>query len=111
MFERFHRVENVPGRTYEGTGIGLSLVKELVMLHHGTISVRSREKEGSTFTIMIPVGRDHHPADQVSERGEGSGDGLSDMYIEETVKLGNLFEKSTTATGIKNPLLPTLLVV
>ncbi|WP_409018762.1 hypothetical protein [Dyadobacter sp. CY347] len=41
MFERLHRVENSNGRTHEGTGIELSLVAELVNLHHGHISVES----------------------------------------------------------------------
>ncbi|HYG18401.1 MAG TPA: ATP-binding protein, partial [Ohtaekwangia sp.] len=41
IFERFHRVKNAEARTFEGTGIGLSLVKELVHLHHGEISVNS----------------------------------------------------------------------
>lgn len=55
MFDRFHRIENTAGRSYEGTGIGLSLVKELVLLHKGEISVTSREGEGSTFTVQIPA--------------------------------------------------------
>ncbi len=55
IFERFHRVQNVAGRSQEGTGIGLAMVKELVKLHSGTIQVRSKLKEGSTFTVTIPV--------------------------------------------------------
>ncbi len=56
MFERFHRVENARGRTHEGTGIGLSLVHELVTLHGGHITVESVEGEGSTFVVTIPTG-------------------------------------------------------
>ncbi|MBL4674768.1 MAG: response regulator [Mucilaginibacter sp.] len=67
MFERFHRVENSAGRTHEGTGIGLSLVNELVQLHGGDISVASTEGSGSTFTVKIPAGRGHLPAGQVVE--------------------------------------------
>jgi signal transduction histidine kinase len=47
LFERFHRVEGARGRTYEGTGIGLSLVQELVKLHGGAIRVESAEGQGS----------------------------------------------------------------
>lgn len=65
MFERFHRVENSAGRTHEGTGIGLSLVHELVQLHGGKISVTSTEGQGSRFTVKIPSGKAHLPDNQV----------------------------------------------
>ncbi|KGE14485.1 ATP-binding protein [Sphingobacterium deserti] len=65
MFERFHRIENTAGRTHEGTGIGLSLVHELVQLHGGEISVTSVEGSGSTFTVIIPEGKAHLPQSQV----------------------------------------------
>jgi signal transduction histidine kinase len=109
MFERFHRVENVRGRTYEGTGIGLSLVKELVSLHHGSISVQSKEKKGTTFTITIPTGRDQHPADPISERELPTADGLSHAYIDEAAKLMSVGE--THATAAKDVEQPTVLVV
>jgi signal transduction histidine kinase len=67
IFERFHRVEGARGRTHEGTGIGLALVKELVELHGGTISVESAPAQGSAFTVLVPRGRAHLPADAVSE--------------------------------------------
>jgi len=66
MFQRFHRIENTAGRTHEGTGIGLSLVDELVKLHGGTISVESVEGKGSLFAIVIPSGSMHLSSDQVS---------------------------------------------
>lgn len=56
IFERFHRVQNAQGRSQEGTGIGLAMVKELVKLHNGTISVQSKVGKGSTFTVSIPAG-------------------------------------------------------
>lgn len=65
MFERFHRVENAAGRTHEGSGIGLSLVQELLHLHQGNISVTSKEGVGSVFTVRIPFGKQHLPADKV----------------------------------------------
>jgi PAS domain S-box-containing protein len=55
LFERFHRVENSQGRSYEGSGIGLSLVQELVKLQGGTIQVSSVLGEGSCFTVLIPT--------------------------------------------------------
>jgi PAS domain S-box-containing protein len=55
LFERFHRVENSQGRSYEGSGIGLSLVQELVKLQGGTIQVSSTLGRGSCFTVLIPT--------------------------------------------------------
>ena len=66
LFERFHRVRNEQARTYEGTGIGLALVRELVELHGGTVSVESTLGEGTTFTVSIPFGTAHLQAAQVS---------------------------------------------
>ena len=57
VFERFHRVEDARGRTQEGTGIGLALVRELVELHGGSVRVASAVDQGSTFTVSIPTGR------------------------------------------------------
>ena len=59
IFERFHRVDGAVGRSYEGTGIGLALVQELVRLHGGTIEVVSRVGQGTTFTVGIPLGSAH----------------------------------------------------
>jgi hypothetical protein len=83
MFERFHRGQNVTGRTYEGTGIGLSLTRELVQLHGGTISVRSKEGEGSTFTVTIPFGTNHLPAEQIFDRPVESTEVISNVFIGE----------------------------
>ncbi|MEI6947592.1 ATP-binding protein [Paraflavisolibacter sp. H34] len=56
IFDRFHRVENSRGRTFEGTGIGLALVQELVKLHGGTLTAESEQGRGSTFTVTLPFG-------------------------------------------------------
>ena len=62
IFERFYRVEGAKGRTYEGTGIGLALVQELVKLHGGAIEVRSRLGEGTEFVVSVPFGTAHLPS-------------------------------------------------
>lgn len=88
MFERFHRVENSAGRTHEGTGIGLSLVHELVHLHGGEISVASTEGKGSTFTIRIPSGKTHLPAAQVVATTHGrDSDTAAAPFIREAATL------------------------
>jgi signal transduction histidine kinase/DNA-binding response OmpR family regulator len=67
IFDRFHRIEGQPGRTMEGTGIGLALVNELVRLHGGIIDVQSRLGEGTAVRVTLPLGFSHLPADQVSQ--------------------------------------------
>ena len=54
LFERFHRVEGARGRTFEGSGIGLALVQELVRLHRGSIRVESEPGRGSAFHVSLP---------------------------------------------------------
>jgi DNA-binding NtrC family response regulator/signal transduction histidine kinase len=65
VFERFHRIEGTKARTYEGTGIGLALVQELIRLHGGQVRVESTIGAGSTFTVSIPLGAAHLPADRI----------------------------------------------
>jgi PAS domain S-box-containing protein len=65
IFERFYRVEGARGRTYEGTGIGLALVRELTRLHGGSASVASELGRGTTFTVTVPTGSAHLPQDRV----------------------------------------------
>jgi PAS domain S-box-containing protein len=65
LFERFRRIEGAQGRTYEGSGIGLSLVQELVQLHGGTIQVESVLTEGSCFTVTLPIGTAHLPSERI----------------------------------------------
>lgn len=67
IFDRFVRIEGVKARTYEGTGIGLALVKELVTLHGGSIKVKSEPGVGTTFTVTIPKGKAHLPPKQIFE--------------------------------------------
>lgn len=67
LFERFYQAEGSANRSYEGSGLGLALVKELVELHGGRISVDSVHGEGSTFTVWLQTGTAHLPINQVLE--------------------------------------------
>ncbi|GIV95496.1 MAG: sensor histidine kinase [Herpetosiphonaceae bacterium] len=55
LFDRFFRAGNADRQQFAGMGLGLFVVKEIVTLHGGTISVSSKEGQGSTFTIQLPL--------------------------------------------------------
>jgi len=65
LFERFHRVEGQRGRSFEGSGIGLAFVHELVRLHGGSIRVSSEAGRGTTFAVVLPFGTAHLPAERL----------------------------------------------
>jgi len=56
VFERFYRVDKARSRSTGGTGLGLSIVRHVVANHGGEILIRSREGEGATFTLRLPMG-------------------------------------------------------
>ncbi|CAD5978975.1 Sensor histidine kinase ResE [Planktothrix rubescens] len=67
LFERFRQAEGSANRSYEGSGLGLALVKELVELHKGQISVESVYGRGTTFTVWLQQGTSHLPGEQILE--------------------------------------------
>ncbi len=86
IFERFHRVEGQRGRTHEGSGIGLALVRELVHLHGGEVQVESIIDQGTTFTVSLPYGEERH-----AERSNPSASDISTTtkvvaFIEEALR-------------------------
>ncbi len=83
LFKRFHRLKAQNARTFEGTGIGLALVQELVQLHGGQISVTSDEGVGTEFTVEIPRGRAHLPPDEVTEEENAAELKHSQSFLEE----------------------------
>jgi len=87
VFERFHRVGNTRSRTYEGTGIGLALVQELVKLHGGEINVESAEGRGTTFTVSVPPGVGHLPPERVGAlRARASTATGATPFVEESLR-------------------------
>jgi signal transduction histidine kinase/ligand-binding sensor domain-containing protein/DNA-binding response OmpR family regulator len=65
LFDRFYQVDSSFTKEHEGTGIGLALTKELVELHHGIISVESKQGEWSEFTVSLPEGKNHLADDEI----------------------------------------------
>jgi signal transduction histidine kinase len=85
LFERFHRIEGAQGRSFEGTGIGLALVQELVKLHGGSVRAESELGVGTTFIVEIPFGTEHLPADQLRSSGNASTSAPR-AFIEEALR-------------------------
>jgi signal transduction histidine kinase/PAS domain-containing protein len=86
LFERFYRVKDARGRTFEGSGIGLALVQELAKQHGGTVRVKSEVGRGSTFTVTLPLGKDHLPADRIGAHRTLASTALrGESYVEEAV--------------------------
>ena len=55
IFERFYRVDKARSRETGGTGLGLAISRNVILMHKGSIRVHSKEGEGSTFLIRIPL--------------------------------------------------------
>jgi signal transduction histidine kinase/DNA-binding response OmpR family regulator len=86
IFDRFYQVDGSHTREQEGTGIGLSLTKELVELHRGKIEVESEEGKGTTVTISIPLGKEYLKPEEIceSDKNEVSSETKETIYFEET---------------------------
>ncbi len=65
LFDRFYQVDTSQTREYEGTGIGLALIKELIELHHGNIKVESEKDSWTEFILKFPMGKDHLREDEI----------------------------------------------
>jgi CheY-like chemotaxis protein/AraC-like DNA-binding protein len=110
IFDRFYQVDSSHTRRHEGAGIGLTLVNELVKLHHGTITVQSRPGKGTVFAILIPRGRHHLSEDEIVPVDETSKTFVPGM---EGVARDKLPVKRMSDISLEkaNTLLPLILVV
>ena len=98
LFERFYRIEGAKGRSYEGSGIGLALVQELVKQHGGTVAVESQLGRGSAFSVTVPLGRAHLPAERIgAERMQTSTALRAQAFVQEAMRwLPNVPEASAS---------------
>ena len=55
IFERFYRVDKSRSREIGGTGLGLAITRSAILMHRGAIKVYSKENEGTTFTVRVPL--------------------------------------------------------
>jgi PAS domain S-box-containing protein len=119
LFERFRRIENARRRTHEGSGIGLALVHELVNMHGGKIEVQSRPGKGTSFTVSLPYGHKHLPAERiVSESPSGIRGTAREVFVQEALSWlpsqshsGNSLVQYTDVTDLESAsALPRLLL-
>jgi len=108
IFDRFYQVDTSHTREYEGTGIGLSLVKELVELHRGTITVQSEVGIGTTFIIRMPISKEQYAEHEIiSDPTTGYVDRIPrDELLQETE-----FQVKRSPVGFGNEALPSLLII
>ncbi|EKF55636.1 histidine kinase [Galbibacter marinus] len=81
MFERFYQVENLNHSYYGGTGIGLEVVKSFVELHKGKIEVESQLGKGTSFKIILPLGKNHLSASELSNSSENSHEEIQSVAL------------------------------
>ncbi|NUO51107.1 MAG: response regulator [Polyangiaceae bacterium] len=105
VFDRFYRANSGPSaRTYEGTGIGLALVHELAKMHGGTAGATSEKGKGSTFTITIPTGSAHLPADRIrASRSSNPTIARTTSFLEEAAGWGDGPREAAADVALKSP--------
>jgi len=81
VFEGFTQASNETTRKYGGTGLGLTIVRQLIELQGGSISVKSKEGEGSTFTFVLKFKKNIHPESNKRKVEEEEPEFVKDLNI------------------------------
>ncbi|MEK7256292.1 MAG: ATP-binding protein, partial [Bacteroidota bacterium] len=110
VFNRFYQVDDTHTRPGEGTGIGLALVKELVKLMNGDISVKSEPGAGAEFTVKLPVRREAptHASPPDPLKGEPKRQQPAEIFGEITSELPGV---GSPFRGSGGDALPLLLII
>ena len=106
VFDQFYQADHAPTL---GSGIGLALSKEIAVLHHGRIDLKSEKWRGTTFTVVLPAGNNHFSTTEIS-RPEISILDLNERSKPYTVDLEKISSK-TTLGGFSKPKEHSVLVV
>src|SRR5262249_2925740 len=87
IFERFYRVKHDSGRSYEGSGIGLALVQDLVRPQGGAVTVESEPGRGSGSRVPIPRGSAHLPAERIGAARDAASTAMgAGVFVEEAMR-------------------------
>lgn len=113
IFERFSQVDSSDQRRYEGTGIGLAMVKEYIQFHRGTVRVESSLGKGTTFTLQLPKGKEHLDPKQIYEKDEETLDTIRshnrvefEVVSRQTASEENLFHATEAPEAPSAPSAP-----
>lgn len=110
VFDRFYQIER-DENSRSGTGIGLALAKSVIELHNGNIKVESKEKEGTSFEILLPFGKNHLSKDQIINQSNE----IESINLYEEAVINSIKEKTDVTVEKKkveiNSEIPTLLIV
>lgn len=106
IFDRFYQIKENTETGKSGTGIGLSLVHELVKLHNGEVLVESAPSKGTAFTIMLPTGKAHFNSSQVvfKKSGDNAVSINQEVDIDNSMITSGQIEKDLAATPKKGVL-------
>lgn len=107
LFERFYRVEDARSRSFEGSGIGLALVQDMVKIHSGEIKVESTEGIGTTIIVSIPKTPGHNNINTTPKITNTSSRIKAPVFIEEAKRWNEVKSDSFLQNGNK----PILLIV
>ena len=97
IFSSFYQGEQLPRREHIGSGIGLSLTKQLVSLHQGKISVESEYGKGSLFSVELPLNKESYP-DFIDDNYKESPDRQLNLEFEDELEAVSLTSNPTNQT-------------